>query len=75
MGEATKKLSKSLKEKYKNIDWSAIAKMRDKFIHHYFGLDITVIWDFAQYDIPALKKQLIELIKSEGWQDDLKEIL
>ncbi len=75
LGEATKNLTMELRDKYEQIDWSGIARMRDKFIHYYFGLDISVIWDFVQFDIPSLKNQLQELIKSEGWQQDLEEIL
>jgi uncharacterized protein with HEPN domain len=75
LGEATKNLSIELRNKYEQIDWSGIARMRDKFIHYYFGLDISVIWDFVQLEIPLLKKQLVKLIKAEGWQKDLEEIL
>ena len=40
IGEATKSLSKDLREKYPQIPWRDIAGMRDRLIHHYFG----IIW-------------------------------
>ncbi len=71
LGEASKKVSKSYKEKYLNIEWSIIAKTRDKLIHDYFGIDLDVIWDIAKKDIPELKIKLHTIIKNEGWEKDL----
>ena len=39
--------------------------MRDKLIHDYFGVDIDVVWDTVQRDIPALKKQIEKVIQME----------
>jgi uncharacterized protein with HEPN domain len=38
IGEAVKNVSKTLKAKYKSIQWKEIAGMRDKVIHFYFGV-------------------------------------
>ena len=38
--------------------------MRDKLIHHYFGVDIDAVWKTVKKDIPALKKQLQKVAKS-----------
>ena len=43
LGEAVKNITSSFREKYPEVEWSEIAKTRDKFIHFYFGLDIEVI--------------------------------
>jgi len=40
IGEATKNLSKDLREKYPQIPWRDIAGMRDRLIHHYFGINL-----------------------------------
>ncbi len=67
IGEAVKNLPIEFTVRYPYIEWSKIAGARDKIIHHYFGLDLNVIWDILKYDLPELKvkieKILVELEK------------
>ncbi len=62
IGEASKKLSAEFKKEYPNIPWKDIAGMRDKLIHDYFGVDVGVIWDTIERDIPLLKEYVIHLL-------------
>jgi uncharacterized protein with HEPN domain len=62
VGEATKNLSKDLKDKHPGIEWRKIAGMRDKLIHYYFGVDWEVVWDVVKNKLPALKRQIEALI-------------
>jgi uncharacterized protein with HEPN domain len=32
--------------------------MRDKLIHHYFGVSLEIVWETARSDIPALRERL-----------------
>lgn len=36
--------------------------MRDLLIHDYFGIDIQVVWETAQKDLPVLKEKIQKLI-------------
>ncbi len=63
IGEATKNLSLNFREKYPEVPWNKIAGTRDKLSHHYFGIDIGIIWDVIKEDIPVLKKQIQKIRK------------
>ena len=69
IGEATKNISKDFRDTYSEIPWRDIAGMRDKLIHHYFGVNLGEVWLTATRDIPILKPQ-IENILSEFSADD-----
>ena len=37
--------------------------MRDKIIHHYFGLDLNLVWEVVEKNIPELQKAVISMLK------------
>jgi len=61
IGEAVKKLDKSITADYPAVEWSAIAGMRDLLIHHYFGVDLDLVWETIHNDLITLKKVMIEI--------------
>ena len=66
VGEATKRVPLEFRQKYSRVDWKAMAGMRDKLIHDYFGIDYELVWDVVTNKIPALKKELERIIELEG---------
>jgi len=64
LGEAINNLSKKFKKEHKEIPWQDIADMRNKLIHEYFGIDVEVVWETTQEDVPELKKKILELMKA-----------
>jgi uncharacterized protein with HEPN domain len=66
MGEAAKKIPKTLKDKYREIPWKKMAGMRDKLIHEYFGVDVEILWKTIKDDLPSIKPLVQELLKSMG---------
>jgi len=62
IGEAIKNISESLKENHDEIPWKKISGTRDKIVHHYFGMNLEIIWNIIIHELPRLEKQ-IEHIK------------
>jgi uncharacterized protein with HEPN domain len=58
IGEATKRLSKKLRDANPNVPWLDMAGMRDILIHNYLGIEVELIWDTIQYDLTDLKNKL-----------------
>jgi uncharacterized protein with HEPN domain len=63
IGEAVKNIPDSFKKKHLDVSWKEIAGMRDKLMHHYFGIDLDLVWDVIKKDIPNLEKKLKEILK------------
>jgi len=63
IGEATKNISKNLKNKHPEIEWKEIVGTRDKMIHHYFGVDLNIIWNIIKINIPDLKVKISKIKK------------
>lgn len=55
IGEASKNIPKEIEKTCRDIPWGDMAKMRDKIIHFYFGLDYEIIWRVIKERLPALK--------------------
>lgn len=65
IGEASSKLHPDLKSKYSFIPWREMSDLRNRIIHHYFGIDYDIVWDVLKSDIPVLKESIALLIAKE----------
>jgi uncharacterized protein with HEPN domain len=65
IGEAVKRLSPATRQQAPEIPWSAIAGMRDKLIHHYFGVDLEQVWLTTQINLAPLKAVVTHLLSSD----------
>jgi uncharacterized protein with HEPN domain len=63
IGEATKNLPEDIKKDYPDIPWRAMAGMRDKLIHFYFGIKYELVWRTIKDVIPQLRPSLREIYK------------
>ncbi len=54
MGEASKRVSVSTRESLPEIPWAEMAGMRNLMIHDYDDIDLEIVWDTVQHDLPRL---------------------
>ena len=64
IGEAVKNISVAVKQSNVQLPWPDIAGMRDKLIHHYFGVDTELVWETAKNDIPFLKSEIHKILNT-----------
>jgi len=65
IGEAVKNLPLDLRGRYPDVSWREITGLRDFVAHAYFALDLDILWDAIQRDIPALQVRIRQIIESE----------
>lgn len=61
MGEAAKKIPDSIREKYPGVPWRQMAGTRDKLIHEYHGVDLSIIWAVVEDELPNVKPAIDRL--------------
>jgi uncharacterized protein with HEPN domain len=58
IGEATKRLSTSVRQENPQIPWRSMAGMRDRLIHGYFDVNVEEVWLTVRRDLPELQLQV-----------------
>ena len=62
VSENSNKLTDSFKARYNEIPWTAIKGMRNRIVHEYGDVDLTVIYDTVTSDISSIVDILSTLI-------------
>ena len=62
IGEAAKKVPEAVRVKYPRIPWREMAGMRDKVTHEYFGVQMRVLWNTLNDDIPPLIDEMCRIL-------------
>jgi uncharacterized protein with HEPN domain len=63
IGEATKSLPDEFRERHEDVPWSEMARTRDKLIHGYFGIDLDLLFDIVEEDLPELKEKISRILE------------
>ncbi|MFZ1199911.1 MAG: HepT-like ribonuclease domain-containing protein [Desulfobacterales bacterium] len=58
VGEAAVKVSIDGKAKFSGLPWPQIIAMRNRLIHGYDAVDLDVLWDTIENDLPDLISKL-----------------
>jgi uncharacterized protein with HEPN domain len=66
IGEAVRALPSSFKARHSSLPWARIVGMRNILVHAYFGIDVELVWQVVERDLPALKEQVIGMLADMG---------
>lgn len=61
IGEAVKRLSPEFISKHTAIPWTDIAGMRNKLVHDYFAVDLSIVYEVAVTEVPKVREWLEKL--------------
>ena len=69
MAESTQRLSPALKARRSEVDWTALAGLRNVLVHAYLGVDLDQIQRAVERDMPGLKTACEELLETMKERD------
>jgi uncharacterized protein with HEPN domain len=65
IGEAAKQVRSAdldFAKRHAHIPWELLYGMRNRIVHDYFEIDLTVVWQTVQLDLPVLRPQIATLV-------------
>lgn len=65
IGEAARSLSIALRRKHPDVPWRGMVGVRDRLIHHYFGVNLDIVWDIVAVELPALESQIEAILEKK----------
>jgi uncharacterized protein with HEPN domain len=62
IGEASKGVPDDLKSRYPDVPWRKVAGLRDVIVHGYFRVDVALLWDIVQREVPAVRHKIAAIL-------------
>ena len=63
LGEAAKNIPDDFRDEHPDLPWVDMARTRDRLIHHYFGVNLDVVWGIAELELPDVVAKLEEILE------------
>lgn len=58
LGEAAKHIPAEIADQHPGLPWREMAGTRDRLIHHYFGVNLDVVWGIVEMELPGVVAEL-----------------
>lgn len=65
IGELVKEITDETIEKYTEIPWNSMRGMRNRIVHDYENVDLSVLWGTIKESLPELRDKLKDIILKE----------
>lgn len=62
LGEAVKGVTEATREAHPEIPWKKITGTRDRVIHGYFRVDLDIVWEIIEKELPVLRDRMATLL-------------
>ena len=62
IGEASRNISDDLKTAHPEIPWRQMIGMRNKLVHHYFGVDWEIVDDALKNELPDIRLNILKIL-------------
>ena len=66
IAEAAGRVSQTTRQNLPNIAWQEIKGMRNRLVHEYDDVNLNIVWDVVQSQLPSLIEELKWQIPPEG---------
>ena len=66
IAEAARRISENTRQNLSNISWGEINGMRNRLVHEYDDINLNIVWDVIQYEIPSLIRELKLIVPPEN---------
>jgi uncharacterized protein with HEPN domain len=61
IGEASNRLPADFKGSHPQIEWHKVVGLRHRIVHEYFGIDLQIVWQILQKDLPSLRQAISQI--------------
>jgi uncharacterized protein with HEPN domain len=62
IGEASRYISEDLKMAHPEVPWRQMTGLKNKLVHHYFGVDWEIVDDVLKNELPGLRQDILRLL-------------
>lgn len=64
IGEAARSIPAESQESHEEIPWADVIALRNRIVHAYFAINLTIVWDVVQHDLPRLAENLDAILRN-----------
>ena len=64
VGEAARSMSTETRKKHSEINWRDIIDFRNLLVHEYFRVDLQIVWQIVEQEIPTLKQKIDTILQT-----------
>ena len=62
LGEAAAKIPAEQQHEYPELPWPKMVGMRNVLVHNYFNIDLDIVWQVVESELPALQEKISRIV-------------